>query len=82
MVHPFAKTIKSQFERREKLFENDLLPPFELEVIKAVQSIAGHETEFENWFVALDHMKEQMAKWDFDICIWVVVRMGSLGVLC
>ncbi len=69
VVHPFAKTIKSQFERREKLFNNALLPPFELEVLKAVQSIAGQKTEFEDWFAALDSMKEQLTKKHFDICI-------------
>ncbi len=69
VVHPFAKTIKSQFERREKLFENDLLPSFELDVLQAVQSIAGQETEFKDWFAALDSMKEQISKRDFDVCI-------------
>ena len=69
VVHPFAKTIKSQYERREKLFDNELLPMFQLEVLKAVQSIAGQETEFEDWFEALDSMKEQIAKINFDICI-------------
>ena len=69
VVHPFAKTIKNQFERREKLFDNGLLPPFELDVLQAVQSIAGQETEFEDWFAALDSMKEQLAKRDFDVCI-------------
>lgn len=69
VVHPFAETIKSQFSIREKLFDNDLLPPFELEVIPAVQSIAGQKTEFEDWFAALDFMKEQIAKSNFDVCI-------------
>lgn len=69
VVHPFAKTIKSQFERRDKLFENGLLPDFKLEVLQAVQSIAGQKTEFEDWFAALDSMKEEIAKRDFDICI-------------
>jgi hypothetical protein len=69
VLHPFAATIKRQFERREKLFDNGLLPPFELEVIQAVQSIAGQKTEFEDWFAALDSMKDQISKKDFDVCI-------------
>jgi len=46
-----------------------LLPEFELEVIPAVQSIAGQETEFEDWFQALDFMKAEIAKKEFDVCI-------------
>jgi hypothetical protein len=69
VVHPFAETIKCQYLRREKLFDNGLLPQFELEVIPAVQSIAGQKTEFSDWFAALDSMKEQIAKRNFDVCI-------------
>jgi len=69
VVHPFAKTIRSQYEKREKLFDNGLLPQFDLDVIQAVQSIAGQETEFDDWFAALDSMKDQLANRNFDICI-------------
>jgi len=69
VVHPFAETIKSQFNYRERLFANNLLPPFELDVIPAVQSIAGEKTEFTDWFAALDSMKEQITGKNFDICI-------------
>ncbi len=69
VVHPFSETIKSQYQRREVLFDNGLLPQFELEVISAVQSIAGQKTKFDNWFTALDSMKEQIAKRNFDVCI-------------
>jgi len=69
VVHPFVQTIKSQYLRREKLFDNGLLPQFELEVISAVQSIAGQKTEFADWFAALDSMKEQIVKRNFDVCI-------------
>lgn len=69
VVHPFVDSIKSQYQRKEKLFDNNLLPDFDLEVIPAVQSIAGQKTEFKDWFEALDSMKEQIAKRDFDVCI-------------
>lgn len=69
VVHPFSETIKNQFQRREKLFENNLLPPFELEVIQAVQSLAGQKTKFADWFEALDSMKEQIAEKSYDVCI-------------
>ena len=69
VVHPFAKTIKAQYARRRKLFENNLLPQFDLSVVPAVQSIAGQKTNFVDWFDALDSMKEQIAIHDFDVCI-------------
>ncbi len=69
VVHPFVESIKSQYQKREKLFDNNLLPEFELEVIPAVQSIAGQETEFNDWFAALDFMKEQISQKEFDVCI-------------
>lgn len=69
VVHPFVKTIESQYLRREKLFDNCLLPQFDLAVIPAVQSIAGQKTEFSDWFAALNSMKEQIAKRHFDVCI-------------
>ena len=69
VVHPFAESIRSQFEKRDKLFKNGLLPAFELDVIPAVQSIAGQKTEFEDWFAALDSMKGQIDNRDFDVCI-------------
>ncbi len=69
VVHPFVETIKSQFQKREMLFDNGLLPSFELEVIQAVQSIAGQKTPFADWFEALDSMKEQIASKRFDVCI-------------
>lgn len=69
VVHPFADTIQMQFTVRNKLFDNGLLPDFELLTIKAVQSIAKEETPFKDWFEALDAMKEQIAAANFDICI-------------
>ncbi|TLU65061.1 hypothetical protein FE810_09030 [Thalassotalea litorea] len=69
VIHPFAEAIKSQYKNRKLLFDNDLLPEFELKTIKAVQSIAGEKTEFIDWFEALEHMKSQMEATDYDICI-------------
>jgi len=69
VLHPFADTIQHQFTVKDKLFENKLLPDFELLTIKAVQSIAKEKTAFADWFEALDSMKTQIAATDFDICI-------------
>lgn len=69
VVHPFAATIQSQYRRRTALFDNNLLPEFELDVIPAIQSIAGQKTPFQDWFAALDSMKEEIERREFDVCI-------------
>jgi hypothetical protein len=76
VVHPFAQTIKSQYKKRELLFENNLLPAFELLTIQAVQTIAGIKSDFSDWFEALDYMKQQINKTDYDICL---IGCGAYG---
>ena len=59
------------------LFTNQhILPNFELDVIKAVQSIAGEKNPFENWFQALEFMKNKISKKDFDIAL---IGCGAYG---
>jgi hypothetical protein len=69
IVHPFENTIKEQFLLKDKLFDNGLLPDFELITVKAVQTIAGEKSKFGDWFEALDYMKSLIASKDFDVCI-------------
>ncbi len=76
VVHPFADTIESQYKKRNLLFDNNLLPEFELKTIKAVQSVAGAETEFNDWFEALEHMKTKIDATDYDVAI---VGCGAYG---
>lgn len=84
VVHPFEKTIKSQYENnRKRIFENlsisadSILPEFELKTLKAVQTIAGNKDErFSTWFEALDWMVEECRKIDFDVAI---LGCGSYG---
>jgi hypothetical protein len=78
VVHPFSETIKSQYEKREKLFNNsDVLPEFQLETIKAVQSLVGNiPMEYSDWFEALEAMKKQIYEKDFDIAL---IGCGAYG---
>jgi len=76
VIHPFADTIEQQYQKRDLLFENELLPEFELKTIKAVQTSAGEKSEFADWFEALNHMKRQIDAIDFDICI---IGCGAYG---
>lgn len=77
VVHPFANTIKSQYARRENLFANrETLPEFSLTAYRSVSSMAGATTEFADWFEALDKMKSDIAKLEFDTAI---IGCGAYG---
>lgn len=78
VIHPFEESIKNQYKIREKLFENpDVLPEFELITIKAVQTVAGNNHDaFNDWFEALEYMKNEINKTDFDIAI---IGCGAYG---
>jgi hypothetical protein len=79
VVHPFARTIESQYlTRRSLLFDNPrVLPEFELKTLVAVQSGAGNECGYGDWFEALEHMREEVARIDFDVAI---VGAGAYGL--
>lgn len=78
VVHPFIETIKAQYFRRDKLFANpNILPDFELKTLRAVQSNAGAEVPYKDWFEALKWMEDEMANIDFDICI---LGCGAYGL--
>lgn len=78
IIHPFEMTIKSQYARREYIFDNsEILPSYELKTLKAVQSNAGNKVPFKDWFEALKWMEDEIAKIDFDICI---LGCGAYGL--
>lgn len=69
VIHPFSDTIKQQYNKRKLLFANrEILPQFELQTIKAVQSLGGNN-QFNNWFEALNWMKKEMDKIDYEVCL-------------
>lgn len=72
VVHPFADTIEKQYkEKRSLLFQHEEVLPefFSLQTIKAVQTVAGNRDGFDSWFDALDYMKKEISKKDFDVCL-------------
>ncbi len=77
VIHPFADTIEKQYQKRTKLFQNEnVLPEFELETIKAVQTIAGTDSGFKSWFDALEWMYDQAMAKDFDVAL---IGCGAYG---
>lgn len=78
VVHPFAEDIQSQYAKRKLLWDDeDVLPDFTLLTYKAVQSIVGTKTEFATWFDALQKMKDDISKIDFDVAL---VGCGAYGM--
>jgi len=80
VVHPFEDTILMQHApgRYEHLFaDKRLTPNYELQTLKAVQSIAGNKPDgFDDWFQALDWMKNEIDKRNFDVAI---IGCGAYG---
>ncbi len=79
IVHPFANDILYQYtNKRNKLFANpNILPEFaSIRVIKAVQSLGGENNGFKDWFEALQWMKDEINKEDYDICL---IGCGAYG---
>lgn len=77
VIHPYEDSIRHQWEIRDKLFPTrDYLPEFNLQIIKAVQSIAGTKSNFDTWFDALEYMKDEINKRDFDIAL---IGCGAYG---
>ena len=78
VIHPFAKSIIEQYSKRELLFPGkNVLPKFNLRVVKAVQTIAGtKDSRFNDWFEALEYMYNEAMSKDFDVAI---IGCGAYG---
>lgn len=79
VIHPFKNTIEKQYAKRNLIFENkNVLPEFELTVLKAVQTM-GYEQDarFNDWFEAIDYMFNEAMKINFDVAI---IGCGAYGL--
>ena len=79
IVHPFKESIEKQLKQNRKyLFNNkNVLPEFEFNIVKAVQSNAGGEVKYKDWFEALEYMYNETLKYEYDIAI---IGCGSYGL--
>lgn len=83
VVHPFADTIRAQYQKRGELFTNapggvNTLPELaSLTVIPAVQGLAGQKTGYDTWFDALTAMEKQMDACDYEVAI---IGAGAYGL--
>ncbi len=91
VVSPFERTIRSQYQRREKVWaaKPEVLPEFDLRVVRCPQ-LAGllDAPEYPDWFAGLEALKQKLAAAPFDVAIigagaWSIplaVHAKSLGV--
>lgn len=78
VVHPFVESIERQYARRERLFNDpNVLPRFELQTLRAIQSHGQGAVPFASWFEALDSMCDEIAQRDFDVAI---IGAGAYGL--
>jgi len=78
VIHPFVTSIQNQYNQRDLLFKNkDTLPSFKsMTIIEAVQTLGEGDSRFVDWFQALNYMKAEMDKTDYDVCL---VGAGAYG---
>lgn len=79
VVHPFKELIQQQYARRKEIFpEKEILPDFDLKVVKAIQSSGETMPEdYRNWSEALDALYSQCMKEDFQVAL---LSCGSYAV--
>ena len=59
------------------------MPDFELIQLKAIQSHANGSTHFETWFDAMDYLKNEISKVNFDIAILYALGLWfAFGGFC
>lgn len=78
VIHPFAESIKRQYEKHDLLFsDKNILPKFDLKVYKSIQTLNIHDSKFITWFDALEFMQNEIKNIDFDIAI---IGAGAYGL--
>lgn len=78
VIHPFDKSIPSQYKKRKLLFPGrDVLPEFELIMQKSVQTMCFNKDErFSDWFEALQYMYDEAMTKNFDVAL---IGCGAYG---
>ena len=78
VIHPFSESIEAQYHHaRAHLFAHpQMLPDFELNTIRAVQSLGRPDTRFATWFDGLKWMIDEALSQDFDVAI---IGCGAYG---
>jgi hypothetical protein len=79
VVHPFVDSIRAQYRehRREIFADPDVLPEFDLRLIRAPQTIAGNSDGHDSWSAALADLQARVSGESFDVAL---VGCGAYGL--
>lgn len=79
VIHPFVASIEKQYnQNRGNLFHDpNVLPRFNLSLIKPPQTIAGNTDGYNSWMAAFDDLRNKVDASSFDIAI---VGAGGYGL--
>lgn len=78
VILPFEKTVQSQYQRRELLFQNNnILPDFELITYRPFNAYVDAPAYNHDWFDYLKLMCEDVSKIEFDIAL---IGAGPFGL--
>lgn len=70
VVSPFSESVKTQYEKRRKIFKNENnLPEFDLITYQSLQTQMGSNRGFTNWFEAYRYMQEEILQIEFDVAL-------------
>lgn len=72
VISPFSDTIKHQFQRLDKIWDNpQMRPKYELLTLQSYNVLGGKNegSDVNGWFDALNRMKDSISKLDFDIAL-------------
>ena len=78
VVSPFSNAIRTQYERRELLWDDtSVLPEFNLDTEDAIWYYGGQrDSRFADWFEAYDYLFNKIMEHDFDV---VILACGYFG---
>lgn len=78
VIHPFSKTIRKQYPKKDLIYPNNPLPEFNLLTITAIQGLnPAVRMQYGSWFHALRVMCDQIDAADFDIAL---IGAGAFGI--
>ena len=79
VVHPFADTIHDQYHRRREMIfpGREVLPSFDLKLVKPPQTIAPSTGGFEHWLDAFDRLVDQVLSLEFEVAL---IGCGAYGL--
>lgn len=79
VVHAFSDSIAKQYgENRKRIFADArVLPEFDLQCIKAPQTMLSETAGFSKWGEALEDLKARVSVLDFDVAI---IGCGAYGL--